>query len=309
MKKHRIGIYWNGCAALAACVIGMGWNSARAQQTVRGTIVEKRGGIVPSSKAPQQSPQPAAPAGENPAGVNLDIVGIKPGMTVKEAMIALRADNPRLMLTPNTHQYEGFADPLLLYVSGLEQPGDGRGSESIDIFFTMPPSQEVVWGVKRTYSFAINETPSMQNTLEALHKKYGPETVPADPDPRSGTKGIVWIYDAQGRPMGPRGAQLYKTCGSFESHFSGTGVVNDMFSGFQPGPAECKSYIVIGAGVVGGRDPAGSQMVVSSLIVSVADVGRYRTAIESTRTASLSATESREKKQSDDVNKRGAPKF
>ncbi len=61
----------------------------------------------------------------------------------------------------------------------------------------MLPKQEAVWGVTRTYNFATAEWPSLQNALDALHKKYGPESVPADPDPRNNTKGIAWVYDGR----------------------------------------------------------------------------------------------------------------
>ena len=96
----------------------------------------------------------------------------------------------------------------------------------------MPPNQEVVWAVNRTCNFAGAERPSLQTTLEALHRKYGPETVPADPAPRNSTKSIVWVY-AQGKPMGPAGQKIYQTCGTFGNHF-GNGdlaAVDDIATG------------------------------------------------------------------------------
>src|SRR6266566_4076272 len=99
---NRISIYLNACAALAACVIGMGWYAARAQQ--------------------------AAPVQDSPTRSSLDVVGIKLGMTVREAMLALKADNPRLTLMPATRQFEGFAEALMPSVTGLESATPGPNS-------------------------------------------------------------------------------------------------------------------------------------------------------------------------------------
>jgi len=285
MNSTRVAIYLKVCGALAACLIGIGWDAARAQSA---------------------------------GGIDLDVVGIRLGMTVKDAMLALKADNPRMTLTPSTRQYEGFTGQLLLSVVGAEAATPGgpnstplRAGENVEILFTMPPNQEVVWGVKRVYNFAGAERPSFQNALEALHRKYGPETVPADPDPRSSTKNIVWVYDGQGRPMGPPGQQIYKTCGTFGNHFGNgdLGAVNDIETGGQSGPPECKAYIVVDASVQASLDSASSQFVVNNMTVVLADAGRFRTAIDATRGVILNAAKSRQKKQTDEVNKRRAPKL
>jgi hypothetical protein len=285
MNSTRVAIYLNVCGAVAACLIGIGWDAARAQSA---------------------------------GGINLDVVGIRLGMTVKDAMLALKADNPRMTLSPATLELEGFTGPLLFSVAGTEAPTPGgpynlplRAGENVEILFTVPPNREVVWAVRRTYFFAGAERPSLQNTLDALHRKYGPETVPADPDPRNSTKGIIWVYDGQGKPMGPAGQQIYKTCGTFGNHFGSGGLAarNDIETGGQPRPAECKSYIVLSASVQSGIDPASSQYVVNNMGAVLADGGRYRTAIDATRSVVVNAAKAREKKQTDEVNKRGVPKL
>ena len=285
MNSTRVAIYLNVCGAVAAGLIGIGWDAARAQSA---------------------------------GGINLDVVGIKLGMTVRDSMLALKADNPRMTLTPSTLEFEGFTGPLLFSVAGTEAPTPGgpytlplRAGENVEILFTVPPNQEVVWAVRRVYFFAGAERPSLQNTLDALHRKYGPETVPADPDPRNSTKSIIWVYDGQGKPMGPAGQQIYKTCGTFGNHFGSGGLAarNDIETGGQPGPPACKSYIVLTASVQSSIDPASSQYVVNNMGVVLADGGRYRTAIDATRSVVLNAAKAREKKQTDEVNKRRVPKL
>src|SRR5437660_12043518 len=111
MKSTRLAIYLNVGGALAACVIGIGWDRARAQSA---------------------------------GGIELDVIGIRSGMTVKDAMLALKADNPRMTLTPATREFEGFSGPLLLSVGGSEAATPGpnsmplRAGENVMILFTMP---------------------------------------------------------------------------------------------------------------------------------------------------------------------------
>jgi hypothetical protein len=287
----KIADYLTRCAVLPACFVGVALNPALAQ--------------------------PPAQAPENGAGISLDVVGIKPGMTIKDAMIALKADNPRLTLVPSLHQFEGFAEPIMPSVTGSEQqtpdPKSGlpRATENVMILFTVLPKQEAVWGVQRNYVFAASERPLLQKTLDALHKKYGPESIPADPDPRSITKSISWIYDDKGMPLGPRGASLRPSCAGFSNYF-GSGdlaLVNDIQAPGQPLTAECKAFTMVNVTVLAGLDPASSQYIVNTLIVTLADPGRYRTAIEATRAVIQSAAKSREQKQTQDVNKRPDPKL
>ena len=270
----------NFCGAFMACVIGVGGSAARAQQTTSGP----------------------------------DVVGIKLGMTVRDAMIALKADNPRLHLAPTTLQLEGFPNDLMPSVTATEAQTPGpppgytiaRGGERVTLTFTLTPHREEVWGVQRVYDFATAERPSLQVTLDALLNKYGPETGRINPGPN--TNHITWIYDAQGRPLGPRGAQLNAACTlQVLAGFQGN-PANDIQSG-PHWPPECNSVIIARASVAATQDAASSQYVVTNLTVSVADPGKYRAAIDATRAVVLNAAKAREKKQGEEVNQRAAPKL
>jgi len=65
----------------------------------------------------------------------------------------------------------------------------------------------------------------------------------------------------------------------------------------------------VDASVQASLDSASSQFVVNNMTVVLADAGRYRTAIDATRGVILNAAKSRQKKQTDEVNKRRAPKL
>jgi hypothetical protein len=293
--------------------------AARAQQSVPGTIVEKKGGvIVPSSNRQSAPPQQAAPVPSSPpsAGpaVNLDVVGIKLGMAAKDALLALKADNPRLNLTPASFKFEGFANPLVLSVEGNDRAATNveavhKASERVAILFTTPPSQEVVWSVSRSYTFPTEERPSLQVTLDALRKKYGPETVP--PGPANSSQQLVWVYGAQGNPMGPRAAQLNTMCAStLGTYLGGDGstAVNVDIHSPRAWPPQCTSIVVVNA-YVSGIQIAANEFAVSDLNVNMIDGGRYRKALDATRAVILNLDRARQQKEADEVNKRGAPKL
>ena len=259
----------------------------------------------------------SAPHAEAQGAAALDIVGIKFGMPVADAMRALKADNPRMTLAPTTKTLEGFSSPLMLSVIGSEQPLPapdgtiGHAGEGVEILFTLPPGAEVVWAVQRNYHFATKERSSMDATIEALLKKYGPATLPPSADARDRTKIIAWMYDSSGRAMGPGGYQVYLACGGFfAAHFGGDQAsINEIQTG-QPGPKECQSVTFATATVQGGAVTPGSpQMAVDNLIVQIVDGARHRTSTDATRAVALAAAKARDNNATNDLKKNGAPKL
>lgn len=264
-------------------------------------------------RSQQQSTPTSTRAASSGPMINFDIVGIKLGMPAKDAMVALKADNPRLALTPASFKYEGFANPLIPVVDGSDVAPTAnaavrQASETVQILFTTPPGPEVVWAMGRRYSFPTAERPSMQAILEALRKKYGPETVP--PGPPNTSQSLVWIYDPQGRAAGSRGPQLNTICASTLLTYTGDAAmaINADIHAPRAWPPECTSIIVIKADVLGAQI-APNQFAASSMEVHMYDGGRYRAALEATRGVILNAVRAREQKQADEVNKRSAPKL
>jgi hypothetical protein len=249
---------------------------------------------------------------------SLDVVGIKPGMTVSDAMRALKAYNPNLNLRPMTFGIEGFPGDLLLEAEGVQagvNAADGtlaRGAETIEILFTQPPTTEVVWGVKRVYNFTPKEKPSLESALQALRRKYGPETIPASTDPRSPGGYMAWVYDAQGKPMGASGAELHKACnGVAQTHFGGDSATrNELLTGRQAEPAQCQSIIIVNANVNANRvNGNSSQYEVWNMSVEMTDTPRHRVALDATKAVVLGASKARQNKEAEEVKKRAAPKL
>jgi len=71
---------------------------------------------------------------------------------------------------------------------------------------------------------------------------------------------------------------------------------------------ECTSIIVVNA-YISGIQIAAHQFEVFDLNVNMIDGGRYRKALDATRTEILNFDKARQQKEADEVNKRGAPKL
>ena len=241
------------------------------------------------------------------AGV--DVVGIKLGMSLKDAVAAIKADNPKLGLRSDTLTLEGFAQPFVTSVVADQAGVSGQDKERIQLLVITPPSPQVVWGIRRVYTYSNQTTPSLDNTLAGLRKKYGPESVFVNPDPRDMTKNVVWVYDTSGKLKGAGEARaLYLACDSFfGGHFGGVALNNDLY-GVKP-PAQCNSIILATASVQAGRSPTDGAVVVNNLIFQVSNGATFLPSIDATRAVSIAAVKARETKNSEKVNQRSEPKL
>jgi hypothetical protein len=240
---------------------------------------------------------------------SLDVVGIKLGMPVKTAVATMKANNPRLNVQEDTFQLEGFDQVVLSSIVAAVSGEAGKDTERFELGISMPPSPQVVWGIRRTYTYAPQNLPSMDLTVAALRKKYGQENIPADPDPRNLTKSMIWVVDSQGRLLGPGPAHsLYMTCYTpLSNAFSTTSIVNELHGVRMP--AECDSVVMVSASVQASANAVPGSIVVGNLIVQVANGPAYRASIEATRKVVMAAATERENKQRQAIDKRGAPKI
>jgi hypothetical protein len=130
----------------------------------------------------------------------LDIVGVKLGMTPREAAAALRAYNPNLKIDTINSRLEHPSTPGTFvrvphFIIARTLPFDaGKGTiEAIALKFSTPPSPPVLTMMSRFTAFQQGQ-PVMASTLtEALRKKYGTEY--------QHTGERIWLYDANGKPL------------------------------------------------------------------------------------------------------------
>lgn len=241
-------------------------------------------------------------------GPNLDIAGIKVGMDVKEAMAALKAENPHFEIIMSSQPVEGFSEPLQPTAIARHPISSDNDGEIITLALTTLPGREAVWGIKRDTTYRTKNQPSTENTLAALRAKYGPENIP----PLDGrTQNLAWVFDDKGKLLPADEARQYwmSCCTILQNHFAGeVPLLNDLATG-KYGPPECSSIILITANVQSGQITPGSPMVVNNLSVAINHGPMYRTAIEATRETVVRAVKSRENKATEDANKVGAPKL
>ena len=168
---------------------------------------------LPNEK-PQPSPDFGTPEGTAKIAAKagfLDLLGIKLGMPVKEAVDALKAHNAGFKPAPNI-LYEYEALPGVVMTPELVAPNPAGPTASagdyFNLFITYAPNEAFLWGIVRNLGFGREDSrPTVENTLAGLRKKYGPEST------RQVTSRLIWIYDAQGQQvMGAKADDIYSKC-------------------------------------------------------------------------------------------------
>jgi hypothetical protein len=135
-----------------------------------------------------------------------DVVGIKLGMSGKEAAAALRAHGHGLHVTPETLKYDVLPGPLMygVYAASPELLRGGApiqpNTEKIYLMLTMPPNQQVVSRISRYVIFSKETAPTQQILAAELEKKYGPVSYDSAPGDLfvAGARTMIWVDDAQG---------------------------------------------------------------------------------------------------------------
>jgi hypothetical protein len=212
--------------------------------------------------------------------------------------------------------------PLLGSVSGAND------KEHIDLSLTMYPSAPAVSGIRRVTQFAEGTWPTVETTLAALRKKYGPETNKDAHD-----NALYWLFDYQGHKLNAAqyGILSRDNCQEDEPNIrfaiGETDVGRRVSEGVPVGPpgsrsvgsAECMNVIVMKA-VIGVVD-AGSHMnltadqgwdkingsLVRGLDVFISDLPMYVSSITATRNLELGIVGAARQKELDAAKTRKAP--
>lgn len=179
----------------------------------------KQGAQIPPSGASDGAVEQGA-IGANPFGETdeaalktargkMDVVGVKIGTSLDEALRALKAHNPKLVVVQKHVQTFSRADnkphPVLHFFATGERP---RAVEQIYLTTSLPPAQRVVH-VDRQVAYQISNAPTVSATLAALRSKYG-EPLPGVSDAPNNRK-LLWIVG--------KGAGGNNTCNGFDLRF------------------------------------------------------------------------------------------
>lgn len=175
------------------------------------------GGIrpLPDVKA-EPSPDFGSPEGTAKIAAKagfLDVVGIKLGMTAKEAVAALQAHNAGFKPYPITlREYEALPGVVMTPVLQAPNPAgpNATSGDDFNLVLTYAPNEAFVWGIVRNMGFGrVEERPTVENTLAGLRQKYGQESV------KEGDSRLIWIYDGEGKQvMGQQAKDIRSQCSS-----------------------------------------------------------------------------------------------
>jgi len=303
---------------------------ACAQSALDQLKAYKDGNATPA-QAVQQSAAAAAATADK-----YDIVGIRVGMPVQEALAALKAHSPNFRLKPESIRYDVVPDPLT-YGIWATSPNIYNGdnpvydkvykgasterlptdSEQFYFLLAMPPSRPTVSKVTRFIRWSLNTAPNQDTLASDLIKKYGPPSsdTGAEKFNSNGSRDMVWVDDSRGNRTSGQDAA---TCLSgdritFQFPWPAGGIVG---ATLPPNPANVKSSLenpqlrtnsepcslltIIQVGFFDTRSlrypPAPN--VVGGLAVSIASGPMDRSATEATRAYLMQAAKDRDTKQS-----------
>jgi hypothetical protein len=152
---------------------------------------------LPQPKANTQS-KPQAP---EVSSALPDVAGIRPGMPAQEAYNLLKARHPSIKIGVGQLQMQGLGDkPISAQISA--QVVDASAPETITVWLTSPPGQQVVFAVGRTLEYDPNQPLLRSKVVDSLRQKFGPETLDRGAE-------VYWAFDEQGRrPDAARMKQL-----------------------------------------------------------------------------------------------------
>jgi hypothetical protein len=194
--------------------------------------------VAPASDAPAQAVQQPGQAPATPLGPQetarlaaaagfMDVAGLKLGAPLAGVEPLLKSLNPKFTFRPQVEiiwpldragietQPPPTAPKSVRHLAAEVQ--DGKYTEAWGIQFAEHPNPAVVITIRRTVSYAQGTGPALDGLLEAVRKKYGPEsaTNASLMIPNSSQRAFVgrWYFDERGQALrGNVGNQLYGSC-------------------------------------------------------------------------------------------------
>lgn len=240
----------------------------------------------------------------------LDVTGIRLGMKVKDAMVALKAHNSLLKVTPETYSHELIPNQTL--VSGVHAKVplvSGQVYEEYELAFTTQPSDAYVMAVSRSVHYPPGQQPSYTSAIESMRAKYGKENFV----PRAAASGpaFFWVMDLQGHTIqSPDLQRIVEVCSSPFLAIDWQSAVHTVTLGYDErklaiGGLRCSSYAIVGVYFQGSLIPGQTTYLLDNLTVVASNGALYRSAVEATHAQYLAAQKKVDADKMNKANKQG----
>jgi hypothetical protein len=224
----------------------------------------------------------------------LEVTGIKVGMSVKDAMTALKAHNSLLKVTPQTYVHQLIPNQTL--VSGVEAAIPlltGQIFESYKLAFSTQPSAGFVTAVTRNVHYPPGQQPAFAKAIEGMRSKYGKENFV--PRANAADPSFYWIMDLQGHLIsGPDTQRIAEICTStflteeWERASDTVGLGYDERK-HSIGALRCSNYATVAVYFQGSLIPGQTDYLLDNLLVVASNGALYRSATEATHAQYLAA--------------------
>ena len=255
-----------GLAGAAATAI-LGGSSGRDQAGNQAAAVLSNPPLTSEAGAPPSTPDvgSATPgsvggvAAASSAGVaaqmataspvNVDIVGIKLGMTLDEVKRAVQAHSPGMQID----EQNGIINnaPATAYMSWLiAKSGKGApagSADAIGVHFPPPPNAHRALFIERFTGFQRGQQPLAEAIKEALVKKFGPPSAVRE---SAGDYGLLWTFNAAGVQIIDKSTQA--RCGKFTPTDPPARGQNILFNGYKSQGCGVTVHARIGRGSING---------------------------------------------------------
>jgi hypothetical protein len=177
------------------------------------------------------------------AAVNIDIVGIKLGMTLDEVKRAIQAHSPGMKIDEqngiiNNQQATAYMSWLIAR-AGKGAPAGS--ADAIGVHFPPPPNAHRALFVERFTGFQTGQQPLYDAIKDALIKKFGPPSAlregPGDSD-------LLWTFNATGVQIIDKSTQ--GRCAKFPPTDPPARGQNILFNGYKTQGCNATVYARIG---------------------------------------------------------------
>ena len=269
----------------------------QAAQPAQAPHVPQPGTVAGLEGAPETTAKIAATLGY------LDVAGIKLGMPLTNTVALLRTINPKFQMMPQTDIIWPFdrsnpsAQPppdAPKSIRGVTaETYDAKGNvESFRVDFAQHPNAQVVMGIHRKLGWEPGAGPGIENLVNDLRKKYGPESLITHQTTNNAQREITlrWYFD-------PSGVKL-------QGNLAQQPTANCNVSLGGPAPGLCGTLVVLDTAV-----QAPGNGVVSTLMVDVESHPLTDSARRATEAYLKAVDEERAKRQRNDASGRATPKL